>query len=721
MKSTLFAALVFCAMVLPAMAQTVSPTVSPTEPVSPTVAAVVGVPISGTNILLPIVIDKTDGEKKLEARLVNLQSAGVELGMERMILEGEAAASDAVDGGKDYAISWGTASLRTKAGGKVSTYIGKPLQSNVSANPAVKGGDSFTAEGDPSELLAAWKRLQEKLGEEDKEAKAEAEKATDAPAPTKDFGAGAKEPEQKAQTQTPQFQVKADPVTISTRDGCSMNVDFDQMVAIVQERTLQDGKEVAACQDTLTRYPLEKKFTSCSNFVDLDAKKVFKQYTLSYNDPISGGAIQVKDCTKDEEQVTPITVDTASCSLRHDFTAGKSIQQGRMVYTDSTGVIQELQSCADTDISYEHIKTDDTCQNVVDEANKLVTRQFRYKINKDGTDQFVSQCEPDMTTSTPLQEEICTTQRYTNDFAANTSYLNKSYFYNDQQGNRVNVTNCQASTTSFQHKKEEGTCTASNDDSTRQTTMYAKTYIEETAGNKVYLTDCQPISPKIPYVNIGQKWIKTSGATQGFNLNADESGQLADWLGTLTRNTNSPMPIQTPTMAQVPWRTQIQIDYWTNKPGLAINGKEFVINTRNWYYYTADSYGYQQQNIHDSSFGGSMSCLKPKSLPWITTSGLTVDSANSTEIPTTNTTYALSNFSMNSSNGKLNFNMNIPTNQNGTGQINFQCGAPTCTLSQFAGRNVYRRGDNSEFVDTSVSTGTMAVCGDGSSLDGKTM
>lgn len=716
MKSPLFAALAFCAMAFPAMAETVSSTVSPTVSVTPTSPVTAAIVISGTNILLPVVIDKTDGEKKLEARLVNLQSAGVELGMEAMILEGEAAASDSPEGGKDYAISWGTASLRTKAGGKVSTYITKPLQSNVSANPAVKGGDSFTAEGDPAELLAAWKRLQVKLKDEDKEEKEDAEKKTDAPAPTKDFGENAKEPEQKQQTQTPQFQVKTDPVTVSTRDGCSMNVDFDQMVAIVQERTLQDGKEVAACQDTLTRYPLEKKFTTCPNFVDLDAKKVFKQYTLNYNDPVSGGAIQVKDCTKDEEQVTPITVDTASCSLRHDFTAGKSIQQGRMVYTDSSGVIQELQSCADTNVSYEHIKTDDTCQNVVDEANKLVTRQFRYKINKDGTDQFVSQCEPDMTTSTPLQEEICTTQRYTNDFAANTSYLNKSYFYNDTQGNRVNVMKCQPSTVSFQHKKEEETCTATSDDSTLQTTMYAKTYIEETAGNKVYLSDCQPVSPKIPYTLNGKVWKLYTTMTKSFASNADDKktiGMISDlWSSSYeTGFTGSGGCSLSPGQ-------ELQRYYRSTK--YKINGYPFDWSgfRNNRYRMSSADTNCQSYPSYGSLVGDAI-CVRGKVLPWTTTDGLTIDSADSTEMPSVNATYALNSYSMGISNGIMVFSMIGTPDTSRSYSTVLTCQQAMCPVSTLYGRNQYLRGDNTLYTDTSVITATKYVCGDGANLDGK--
>lgn len=703
--------IIFCGLGLPVLAQPASPTV----PVSLT-APVAAVPVSGTNILLPLVVDKTDGTKKLEARLVNLQSTGAEIGMERMILEGDATAGENADGGKDYAISWATASLRTKGGAKVSTYIGKPLQSNVSANPAVKGGDSFTAEGDPQELLAAWRRLQEKLHEDDKKDREEAEKTTTAPAPTRDFNADTKEPEQKAQTQAPQFQVKADPVTVSTRDGCNMNVDFDQMVAIVQERTLEDGKEVAACQDTLTRYPLEKKYLSCPNFVDLDAKRVYKQYALSYNDPVSGGAIQVRDCAKDEEQATPITVDAASCSLRHDFEAGKSIQQGRMVYTDSSGAIQELQSCGDTEVSYPHIKTDDTCQDVVDEANKLVTHQYRYKINKDGEDQFVSQCEPDMATSTPLQEEVCDNPRYTNDFTANTSYLNKSYFYNDTQGNRVDVSVCQPSTVSFQHRKEDSTCTATNDDSTRQTTLYAKTYIEGTAGDRVYLTDCQPVTPKVPYTPNGQVWKLQNTVTKTFTSNEEDKKSLGT-ISDLWSSSYDTGAIGSGGCSLSPGQ-ELQRYYRSTK--YLINGYPF-----DWSGFRNNRF---RQNSADTncrsypSYGslvGDAICIRGKVLPWVTTDGLTIESADSTDSPTVNTVYSLNSYSMGISNGTMVFTMVGTPDTSRAYSTVLTCQQATCPVSSLYGRNQYLRGDNSLFTDTSTVTATKYVCGDGSNLDGK--
>lgn len=715
MKSPVFIALALGALTISVFAQPVN---TPRSSSTSTSA------VSGTSILMPIVVNTTDGKKKLEARLVNLQAAGMELGMERMILEGEADSGDGLNGGKDYAISWGNASLPTKDGGKVSTYIDKPLQSNVSANPTVKSGDSFTAEGEPSELLAAWKRLQEKLKIEDKAERKEAEKATRAPAPTTSFTSNAESPEQKSQTQAPQFQVKANPVTLSTRDGCTMKVDFDQMVAIVQERTLQDGKEVAACQDTLTRYPLEKKHMSCPNFVDLDAKKVYRQYTLSYNDPISGGAIQVADCTRDEQQVTQIVMDTANCSLRHDFTAGKSIQQGRLVYTDGTGAIQELQSCADTETTYEHVKTNDTCTEIVDEANKLVTRQYRYKILRNGADEFVSPCEPDMASATALNEEVCANPRYTSDFAANTSYLNKTYFYTNAQGNRVDVSKCQPSTVSFQHRKDESVCMAINDDSVRQTTMYAKTYVEEETGVPAYLTDCQAVSPAIPYIKTADVWKSQHTAKAQIEPNERD---LAD-LSTVEGLYNGVVTTAGDSGCYKRDYSPYLDEYHAMYPQFTYLGKAINFNkkTTRWRHQGSASNCWTE--IYEQKLAGPAMCLigvDPTS--WKTTDGAVIDIANSTALPKTVATVALINMEMSSNSSVVSFRQNSVLEDNRVWMTEhersttFSCPKASCDLTTLYSHPVYLRGNQTSYTDYDTVTGTKYVCGNGANLEGKAM
>ncbi|TKW61157.1 MAG: hypothetical protein DI628_00570 [Blastochloris viridis] len=717
MKSLLFGVAVFMTLILSALAQNVSSTVSSTQSISLTIPALIGVDISSSNVLLPIVIDKTDGEKMLEARLVNLQSLGVQLGMERMILEGEAAASDAADGGKDYTISWGIASLRTQEGEKLSTYIGKPLQSNISANPVVKGGDSFTAEGDPVELIAAWKRLQEKLDEEDKDSKEQSEKNTDVLSPTKDFATNPDSSEQQAQTQSPQFQVKADPITISTRDGCNMNVDFAQMVAIVQERTLQDGKEVAACQDTLTRYPLDKTYSTCPVKVDNEAGKVYQQYTLSYNDPVSGGAVQVADCQPDNDRSIPITLDTASCGLRHDFDKGVSYQRAKKTYVDPQGNIQTLQDCEDTDETYAQETTYSGCDDIVDIPGMNVVHQKRIRIMKDGQFQYITECAPDTADNTSLQVEACVApNRYTHDFGGGQSFLNQTIYYADTSGNRKDVQICQPGVITFSHKKDETVCPAINNDSARQTTLYAKTYIEEVAGQPIYLNDCQAISPAISYVKTGDIWKVKSTTRKDFEPTAKDLTSMIGYSGLIESVTYTGVANCGPAIVNTDYYT------WQNSAAMfnAYKGLPFSINTYYTAYRVGPGIGKPSCNASSAAatYSGNIMCVAgPDASNWTTMDGIKIDPVNSTSSPTTVTTATLSNMTETISNGRVWFQQSGSTPRS----VAFTCTRASCDVTTLLAHPRYIRGDNTVYNDLETVTDTKYVCGDGSNLEGKAM
>lgn len=652
-----------------------------------------------SKILLPIVVDKAEGERRLEGRLTNLQDAGVELGLENMVIEGDATTTDADNGGKNYAISWNTASLRKKDGTKVSTYIGKPLQSTVTANPAVKGGDSFTAEGDPNELLEAWKRLQEMLAKDDRAEKQADEKKTETLMPTKDFGGTSAQSQQpQLAQQSPQFQVKAEPVVTSTREGCNMNVDFEQMVAIVQERTLEDGKEVAACQDTLTRFPLEKKYSGCPLRVDADQGKVYEQFTLSYLDPNSGGAIQVAECQPDSDKSIPITTDTASCGLRHDFARGLSYQRAKKTYVDTQGNIQTVQDCEDTDVTFPQETTYDGCEDIIDIPGMKAVHQKRVRITKDGEFQYITECAPDMADYAELHAEACTgANRYTHDFGGGQSFLNQTIYYTDKGGNRKDVQTCQPGTTTFQHKKDETVCTASNDDTKLESTMFAKTYIEDPdrQATPIYISECASLAEKVPYIAQEGIWQRTN--TVG-NAAISYAGSLnEDWVKTVTDAT-----MNRPYRQSGDGGSYAVESVWAGKLP-AISGSP---PNQKWELYSTTWENLPTVKINlNLRMIGKQWCLLNSQAPTqgsILIDGQEVDVSNSTVAPV---------------NTLIEFRYNKGSTAN-NGTFNLNC-TSVCPIATYGEKYpAYLRGDGSTYVKKDTSLGRKVVCGDVSSFEG---
>ena len=225
--------------------------------------AMIGVsPTTPEENLIPVIIKDRPDRSSMTAKVTNLQTKGTELGIEAMNIEGSNTTKPTENGTNEVNVFWGTASVVGPNGTKYTTHITKPLSSVVETpqDGDVQAGAQFTAKGDPKELLAAWGRLQELMAvQTSSPTTVEREQAQK----TSESAGGQAKQEDEKEVFTPQTTVKKEPVITTTSNGCNINVDLDQMVAIVQERTLEDGKEVAACQDTLTRYPLEKS-TTCA-------------------------------------------------------------------------------------------------------------------------------------------------------------------------------------------------------------------------------------------------------------------------------------------------------------------------------------------------------------------------------------------------------------------------------------------------------------------------
>lgn len=697
----------------PASTPSTTPSATTPAPVGDTavIGAITGAsPTTPDETLIPIVVRTRPDKTSLSASVTNLQTKGQELGIEAMAIEGINNDKPTQAGTKEVNIMWGTASVMGKNGEKYTTHITKPLNSTVETPQEgdVQAGNQFTAKGDPNELIAAWGRLQQLMEAEETSPEAKERKPEDEAKTSKSAG-GTQSDEPEDQIFTPKTEVKANPVITSTSNGCNINIDRDQMVAIVQERTLEDGKEIIACQDTLTRYPLEKKYNVCP--VSIQDGQVFEQYTLNYKDPVSGGSIQVDDCTPDPDRAKTLTLDTASCSIRHDMNANQSFQMGKKTYQDANGGVVTIQDCQDTGVTYPHVVTRDTCSPVINMSGKTVTQQTRRKISIDGVDQFITECAPEAS-STAIEEEICSSPRYTHDMPAKTSYLNKTLFYMDE-GSRVELQNCQRSDVSFEHKQEATSCTPINHDEQRQTVMYAKTYIEETAGTPVYLSECQAISPAIPYIKTGDKWKVQSTAKKTFEPTEKDLKPVAD-ISDLVQSEFYTGASNCPGK-----RDSVLYKWWNINPAYPYKGNQLVFN-KDHTVNVVFGIGGNSCRVNSSAaatLGGTSMCLTgPDASNWTTTDGIKVDPVDSTTSPTTVGSLTLSNMSEAApSGGKINVQMSSTA----PASANFTCEKASCDMTTVFANPVYTRGDNSTWTDLSTVTGTRYVCGNGLNLDGK--
>lgn len=636
---------------------------------------------------IPFSVIRDSKTDSIEARIADLRTAASDIGINQMVITGKKEEVKNADGSRDIRIIWDRAYRMTEEGDRKDTVITAPLESEIQVIGDLKSGDQFAAEGSAMELLAAWDRLKtdEEKDEEDKE---EVEKEDVAADNSPGGGVGSDQPDQKSDFESPDFAVAENPEITVTTDGCSVRVDIQQMVAVVQERTLEDGQEIAPCEDTLTRYPLEKAFSSCPLVFDTDAGNAYEQYVLSYNDPTSG-QIEVQGCTQDDDRVIAISEDFEGCGLYHDFGQQKSFIQSKLTYFYQ-GAKQTLQDCSQTDEFYTHEITENTCNPIVNEDT--VTFQNRVKIDVDGTTQYLSDCEPDASTTTAVLSEACQSPRYTHDFDSGQSYLNKNYYYM-KDGSRVNVGNCVQSTTSFVHNLDETECSASNDDTNKETTLYARTYIEETSGNKTFISTCNPVAPKIPYVANGEKWAVSSSTLSSLALSSTDSQTRSQNY----KYGNSEPYWSTVTSHSIMRCSTYKVDTYNRKICILQNGgmmnrHQVYVSTQNYCFY--------------DKIAGS----------WETQSGITISKAQSTQDPSW-TTSINSNGCSTVSN--INSSMRRISSTGDACYVSWTCTQPQCQLTNLRAHPVWLRGDGTEWLDTSVTAESLYVCGDGSNLAGE--
>lgn len=424
----------------------------------------------------------------------------------------------------------------------------EPLNENnftgqfVMNGPEFKTVETFSVDGDQYELVAALQALQEKTKiaepapEEEKEV---VDIQDDGPAQTgnetsgNDIAAGYSTPEAIKPT------AEAKTTVSTTRDGCSIRVDEAQGVAIVQSKvqTFKDGvlESEEACSDELVRYPLEKSYSLCTDVVDMTAMTATAQYQLYFVDDslartdvstcapdtetvfnivesfegcsifldyagmtavprsslvysnASNVEVEVRSCANSETKpAAPLTQTTATCSIRHDFAANKSMSQSIWTYQQD-GVNYQAGTCTDDGTEYTHTKSykDDVnnyiCSKTVNFSTNQVTLQSRTYITVNGLKEYITECTPD-TSSIGVQVTTlgCTDPNsWTHDITAEQTYSHERYFYEDS-GETIYVTECQASTTTYPHLVE--TSSWENHDDQRYAYQLSNIYIDAPSG-----------------------------------------------------------------------------------------------------------------------------------------------------------------------------------------------------------------------------------------------
>lgn len=389
-------------------------------------------------------------------------------------------------------------------------------QFDIKTEAKLEPGKEVTVQGDRTALADALQRLQQQATPAKKDEKPQ-EVKVDAAKAQQSNSSPEKRNEQAAAWQTPSplpVTQEAKEAVQVRKDGCPVRIDTAGMRAIQQSRTeTTKGGAVTGsseCSDDLSEvYPLQKGYSVCTDQVDLTARSARAQYKLYYVD--AGGArLDVSDCAPDTEKTFPIvekasvctifldynqhqavpqsalvyvnangvetqvrgcqasetkpaatmTQVTNLCSMRHDYSGGKSVQQATWVYL-LDGVQYQAGSCSDTETVYAHEKVYKDasgtyiCAPVINIPNSSAVLQSRVRITVDGNGQYLTECKPDTSSLAVVRTtDTCTDPgKWTHDLAAGVSYGQERFYFMDG-GQRQYVTNCQNGATVYTHQVE---------------------------------------------------------------------------------------------------------------------------------------------------------------------------------------------------------------------------------------------------------------------------
>ena len=468
----------------------------------------------------------------LYAKITNITEEAKEFDIHNIMLRGQYEMEQSYASQKLVKIHWDSLKYN-----EVLEEIGEYFYSEIKVIGDIAIGDEFTARGDLDLLASKLDDIKNNSNEEEKlysDNNYLEQRADDEPAPISSnsssgslIGGGSSiTPTPQDKEDLPELGLQFDPEKeIETEEGCSKRVDLVKMKVYVQKRVVKAGAEVSPCKDTTTSYALTKEYKSCPNFVDLKAQKFYQQYRITYKPSGSDRIVEVQGCIQDKDKYTILNKDYDSCGISHNTSQKISYRKYRLVYDNKI-----YQDCVvDNSQKLPHFEDTSGCTNKQVGSDIIEYYKVAYKIGN--KTHYIGDCIPS-TQKYKIYDEICSTNKYEHDLASAQTYLNKNYYY-FKGGKRIDLSSCIRSKEALDHFYDLSECINKNDDSTKKTQLYAKTYIKDSSlgSGVVYIGGCKKYGLPVNYTLLGDIWQVTE-SSQNVSVVAPQLNTKEIHLGT---------------------------------------------------------------------------------------------------------------------------------------------------------------------------------------------
>ncbi|MEQ8348701.1 MAG: hypothetical protein RIB84_00970 [Sneathiellaceae bacterium] len=220
-----------------------------------------------------------------------------------------------------------------------------------------------------------------------------------------------------------------------SRDGCGYRIDLAAAVAVVQTRTVANGRPAGDCTDSFDRVALQRDHAACR--ASLSAETAVLAYKLYFQE--GGNRRYVSDCTPDPARTVEMSRVYDACP---EVVSGQGAYRAyRLAYVDGAGARQWATECAaDTAQALPVARDYAACAPEVDSQAGTLRRAYLLVYTAlDGTPKQIGGCTVDTTETVALDRSYAGCDELVNRGEVRRQYR---YTYSDRSGAAIEVGAC---------------------------------------------------------------------------------------------------------------------------------------------------------------------------------------------------------------------------------------------------------------------------------------
>lgn len=281
----------------------------------------------------------------------------------------------------------------------------------------------------------------------------------------------------------------------------------DQVIYEAMKLITKNGKgeqiNSTECKKTGQAIPIDKDYSSCPRFLDIESRKAYFKYMEFAK--VGGSKLPLSNCITDQSRFFEIQETYQECNLRHDFIQETVFQQTKLYYREEADIV-DVTDCRDSkheNLQFKMEKTQQGCPLIENEDNTIIEQQKIFYKDSNGAVEYITECQPIASEGSTMQEVVCEEDKYFHNYPLYQTFYNTRYEYIDHEGNTKVFRKCAPSISGkypiFPHKDDIDSCSSKNDDTLLVSILMTRRYVETTEDGTIHFGDCEDRFNRVPY------------------------------------------------------------------------------------------------------------------------------------------------------------------------------------------------------------------------------